>query len=360
MTTECASRLRGYRLAIAVLSRAARPIPMVGPQGRKVAAGLPLTKLLCLLIASDLMGHAAFAATAVSIAVGSEHACVLDSTGGVKCWGDNQYGQLGDGTTTNRTTPVDVVGLTSGVAGISTNGNHTCALMIAGGVKCWGHNGAGQLGDGTKTDQSLPVDVMGLTSGVAGVSAGGGHTCAVTTAGAVKCWGFNFFGQVGIPVRDDDRIWSVPTPVDVPGLASDIVSVVAGSKHSCAITTGGGLKCWGSNQNGQLGFGEDYYPDFQVPAFFVRGFQTGVASVALGTDHTCAVTTAGAAKCWGANFLGPLGDGTEIERSAPVDVVGLSGGVARIAAGLFHTCAVTVTGGVQCWGDNSEGQLASM
>ncbi|MCZ6614398.1 MAG: hypothetical protein O6920_01260, partial [Chloroflexi bacterium] len=118
------------------------------------------------------------AATAVS--VGIEHTCALTTTGGLRCWGDNSEGQLGDGTTTDRVTPVNVAGLTNGVAAVSVGGAHTCALTTNGGLRCWGSNSEGELGDGTTTNRIMPVNVAGLASGVAAVSAGSSHTCALT------------------------------------------------------------------------------------------------------------------------------------------------------------------------------------
>ena len=131
-------------------------------------------------------GNSAARPYQATITAGGLHSCALTTTGGAKCWGNNSYGQLGDGTTTNRSTPVDVTGLTSGVAAITSGKAHTCALTTTGGVKCWGNNGEGELGDGTTASRAAPVDVTGLTSGVAAITAGANHTCALTTTGGAK------------------------------------------------------------------------------------------------------------------------------------------------------------------------------
>jgi alpha-tubulin suppressor-like RCC1 family protein/N-acetylmuramoyl-L-alanine amidase len=274
-----------------------------------------------------------------AVAAGWEHACALTTTGGLKCWGDNQHGQLGDGTTSSRSTPVDVSGLTSGVAAVAAGGEHTCALTTAGGLKCWGYNNGG----------STPVDVSGLTSGVAAVAAGGEHTCALTTAGGLKCWGYNSYGQLG-----DGTTTGRSTPADVTGLTSGVTAVAAGGRHTCALTTAGGLKCWGFNGERQLGDGTT--TDRWTPVN-VTGLTSGVAAVAAGAAHTCALTTTGGLKCWGSNGEGQLGDGTTTSHGAPVDVTGLTSGVAAVAAGWSHTCALTSAGGLKCWGDNDRGQL---
>ncbi|MBK9232333.1 MAG: hypothetical protein IPO15_16155 [Anaerolineae bacterium] len=137
------------------------------------------------------------AAIGAAVNAGADHTCAVTADGGVKCWGVNDRGQLGDGTTEQRGAPVDVSGLMSGVVAVSAGRGHTCALTTAGGVKCWGSNEFGQLGDGTGAAQLTPVDVVGLTAGVTAISAGGEHTCALTTAGGPKCWGNNIHGQLG-------------------------------------------------------------------------------------------------------------------------------------------------------------------
>ena len=285
-----------------------------------------------------------------AISAGSRHTCALTTAGGLKCWGSNSRGQLGDGTTTDRSAPVDVVGLTSGVAVVSGGNSHTCAVTTAGGLKCWGFNSAGQLGDETNTNRTTAVDVVGLASGVAAVSVGSVHTCALTTAGRLRCWGWNGDGQLGDGTSNLVR----PTPVDVVGLTSGVAAVSSRGVHTCAVTTAGGLKCWGSNNFGQLGDGTT---KDRTPPVDVVGLTSGVAAVSSGGAHTCAVTTAGGLKCWGHSSRGQLGDGTLTDRSTPVDVVGLASGVAAVSANNRHTCAVTTVGGVTCWGLNNKGQL---
>ena len=315
---------------------------------------LMLTPLFAVLTLATVILSAppAAAATASSVSAGRSHVCALTTSGGVKCWGDNGRGQLGDGTRKERLKPVGVSGLGSGVTAISAGYVHTCALTTSGGVKCWGNNGGGELGDGTTKASRTPVDVSGLSSGVTAISAGGYlHTCALTTAGGVKCWGYNYYGQLG-----DGTTTQRLTPVDISGLTSGVAAISAGGTyHTCALTTSGGVKCWGSNGVGQLGDGTTTE---RLKPVDVSRLGSGVAAISAGgRAHTCALTTSGGVKCWGANHFGQLGDGTTKNRLKPVDVSQLGIGVAAISAGYYHNCALTTSDRVKCWGWNNNGQL---
>ena len=282
-------------------------------------------------------------------AASGDHTCVVLAGGQVKCWGDNASGQVGDGTLLAKSSPTRVAGLSFALTQISAGARNTCALAVGGGAKCWGLNTSGQLGDNSTTQRNSAVDVAGLGSGVVTVATGTAHTCAVTATGGVKCWGSNTNGQIG-----DNSTTQRITPVDVSGLANGVAAIAAGNNHSCALTTGGGVLCWGLNSNGQLG---DSSTTQRLVPTAVTGLASGVAAIAAGEHHTCALTTTGGVKCWGLNSTGQLGDNSVAQRTAPVDVSGLLSGVSAIAAGFGHTCALTTAGGVKCWGSNTNGQL---
>jgi alpha-tubulin suppressor-like RCC1 family protein len=283
-----------------------------------------------------------------AIASGSNYTCAIGSSGGVKCWGANWNGQLGDGTTTDSSMPVDVIGLSNGVIAIAAGGIHTCALVSGGGAKCWGHNYYGQLGDGTTTNRSTPVDVVGLSSGVIAIVAGYQHTCALGSGGGAKCWGANWVGELG-----DGTTSHSSTPVDVVGLEQGVAAITVGEYHTCALVAGG-AKCWGDNWYSQLGDGTT--TDRHTPVD-VSGLSSGVTAITAGNEHTCAIGSGGGVKCWGANGTGQLGDGTTTGSSTPVDVVGLSSGVTAITTGSYHTCALAGAGRAKCWGKDDGGQL---
>ena len=295
------------------------------------------------------------------ISAGVEHTCVVLDSGGVMCWGHSGEGQLGDGTTLwVNTTPVDVSGLTFDVQAVTTGGWHTCALLTSGGMKCWGDNNTGQLGDGTTEDKTTPVDVIGLSSGVQAIAAGFYHTCALLTSGGVMCWGYNWFGQLGNGISGIDEYET--TPVDVSGLSSGVQTIVAGRYSTCALLTSGGIKCWGSNGSGQLGNGIYGIDEHETTPVNVSGLSSGVQAIAAGYWHTCALLDSGDVKCWGDNGSGQLGNGISGDNeheTTPVDVSGLTSDVQAVAAGGRHTCAVLTSGGVMCWGYNEWGQLGN-
>ena len=285
----------------------------------------------------------------VSIAAGNGYTCALTDRGAVKCWGGNSYGALGDGSTTNRPLPVNVVGLSSGVQAIVAGHGHTCALLNSGGVKCWGLNNYGQLGDDTRSTRLIPVDVVGLSSGVSVLAAGFTHTCAALTSGGVKCWGANSAGQLGDGTTADRN-----TPVAVLDLSGIVTTLAAGDRHTCAGLSGGGIKCWGDNWFGQLGDGTT---TSHLRAVDVLVLSSAVNALVTGSYHTCALTNSAGIKCWGYNDAGQLGDGSRLNHLTPGDVSGLTSGVKAITAGGNHTCATLNSGGIQCWGDNNSGQL---
>jgi alpha-tubulin suppressor-like RCC1 family protein len=332
--------------------------------------------------ASVTLDLSVVALEAEAVTAGGGHTCALTDDGAVWCWGDNQFGQVGDGTTTDSRVPAEVIGSDASVTSVSAGANHTCAVLANGVVKCWGENSTGQLGDGTTANSPTPVTVQGL-SGVAAVAAGDSYTCALTTAGAVWCWGKNDDGQVGQvdPVdppdpcdpsdssdpcepsdpSEQDPESSFHTPQllmdssDVPITASGIS---AGSSHACAIVADG-VSCWGSNSFGQLGLelsDPAAHPDpgFRASAVpvAVAGL-TEVTAIAAGGDHTC-VADGDVAKCWGSNQAHELG-GTPSDGLPWVEIAGI-GRVSEAASGGKSSCAVA--GGVlYCWGNNTSGQL---
>jgi len=274
------------------------------------------------------------------------HTCAVIQ-GAAKCWGSNISGELGDGSTTNHSSPVAVTGLSSDVQALTAGESHSCAV-VNGGAKCWGSNAMGRLGDNSGSRQLTPVDVEGLGTGVSAIVAGWSHTCAIVNGGA-KCWGNNTLGQLG-----DNSTAMRPIPVDVSGLGSGVSALAAGAQHTCAIVNGG-AQCWGNNSNGQLG--DNSLTNRQIPVS-VSGLSTGVVALTAGDSSTCAILSDGSAKCWGNNALGQLGDGTGVDRLIPTQVSGLTSGVQLIRFGSSHACAV-VNGGVKCWGGNGYGAMGN-
>jgi len=285
-----------------------------------------------------------------AVAAGVSHTCVLSSDGGVRCWGANANGQLGDGTTTARATP-PAQPVLSGAKAIAAGWFHTCAVMANGGVRCWGANESGQLGDGASADRSRPPN-SDVLSGVQAIAAGGAHTCALMIGGGVRCWGSNSQGQLGDGTKDDDPVpHPLPPSADIAG---GFAAVSTGDSHTCALTTAGGVRCWGNNGNAQLGIGT-YDTVLSPPTTDVL---SGVKQVVASNLFSCALMTSGGVRCWGYNGLGAIGDETEIQvdRRNPASVDILTG-AASLAGGGAHTCALMTSGGVRCWGANDFGQL---
>jgi len=283
----------------------------------------------------------------------------------VKCWGSNINGQLGDGTTTRRITPVEVPGITTNTDVALGNG-HTCALTYSQSgdngsrVKCWGSNEFGQLGDGsTITLRTSPVEVSNITT-ASSIALGQSHSCALLMDGTVKCW-----GDARIPGKASKS----NTPVEVSGF-SYIVEEIAlgGQSFSCAMERGSvdKVKCWGNNQHGQLGDGttKDTCGNSDLPCSTIVEVSglTNVLHIALGDAHSCALIPNevrlldGKIMCWGYNANGQLGDGTTTRRLTPVQVSGITTAT-RISLGVSHSCAVLTDGKVKCWGSNANGQL---
>ncbi|WP_295392505.1 CARDB domain-containing protein [uncultured Thiodictyon sp.] len=272
------------------------------------------------------------------IAAGYDHSLALKPDGTLWAWGHNGYGQLGDGTTTDRLAPVNVL---TGVAAVAAGSSHNLVLKPDGTLWAWGSNWIGQLGDGTATNRLTPVQVQVLT-GVAAVAAGDYHTMALKPDGTLWAWGYNWIGQLG-----DGTVTSRDAPVQV---LTGVAAVAGGGKHTLALKTDGTLWAWGGNWDGQLGDGTttERYAPVQV--------LTGVAVVATGSSHTLALKTDGTLWAWGDNWVGQLGDGTTTNRLTPVQVQVLTG-VAAVAAGAYHTLALKTDGTLWAWGYNAYGQL---
>src|SRR3954466_2560467 len=290
---------------------------------------------------------AAALTAAVSVGGGIEHTCAVLADGTMRCWGTNYVGQIGNGTMDGSPVPTPVQGLSTVISG-AVGGFHNCALLSDRTVRCWGRNQDGQVGNGdSTTDARTPQPVSGLT-GVAALTAGGYHSCALMPDGTAKCWGRNSRGQLG----DGSSLQLSSTPVPVSGMTT-AVALSGGFYHTCALLRDGTVQCWGDNDSGQIGNTLAYS---SVPVT-VAGISNAVA-VSAGAYHTCALLSDATARCWGRNTNGQLGDGTMTNSSSPVPVSGLRGG-SGVARGGIHWCALMPDRSGRCWGWNIYGQLAN-
>lgn len=287
----------------------------------------------------------------VRVFAGGLHTCALTADGALYCWGANSLGQLGDGSRTDRASPVPVVGGRTYSDAVAGDG-HTCAIATDGTAYCWGWANFGIVGDSVRRDdqrdapQPEPVRVAGgHTFRVLG--AGSTHTCGIDPGGAGYCWGFGGGdGRLG----NDGFIAYAPTPIE-GGL--DLAAVDGGEQHSCGLTAAGRAYCWGDNRAQQLG-ARLLSPNRDVPVAVAGGLS--FRRIAAGAFHTCALDRSGRAYCWGYGMEGQLGRGIADNADAPVRV---DGGLTfrAVAAGRAHTCALTSAGRAYCWGDNEAGQL---
>jgi alpha-tubulin suppressor-like RCC1 family protein len=284
------------------------------------------------------------------VSAGDQFTCARKTDGTVWCWGENGGLSLGDGTNIQRSSPVQVKALGSAATAISSGGGHTCARKKDGTLWCWGHNGSGELGDGTKVGASSePVQVTALGASVATVTSGEQHTCAIKTDKTAWCWGSSQYGQLGNGTNDSN------TPVQVGVLGASVAEVSAGYRNTCARKLDGSAWCWGDNSKGQLGYttGNPY----SASPSEVTLLGSEVAEVSAGALRTCARKKDGTLWCWGSNFDGALGDGSAQDQSAPVKLGVLGTLAAEVSPGFVHACARESDGTLWCWGANEKNQL---
>ena len=281
----------------------------------------------------------------------STHSVYVKDDGTVLAWGNNNNGQLGDGSVVSKKTPVFITGLT-GMTSVAVGSGHSVALKNDGTVWAWGNNDNGQLGDGTLASRNTPAKLSGL-AGMVAVAAGAGHTVVLKNDGTVWAWGSNSNGQLG-----DGSTTARYSPVQVVGLSS-VTALAAGESHTVALKNDGTVWAWGNNSNGQLGDGSTVTRQLPVQVSGLSGTTSGVVvAVAAGYDHTVALKNDGTVWTWGNNSNGQLGNGNITPNDIPVQVSSLSL-VKAIAAGFGHTLALQSDGTVWTWGNNSKGQLGN-
>jgi alpha-tubulin suppressor-like RCC1 family protein len=291
--------------------------------------------------------------------LGEDHGCAISADKRVKCWGSDQEGQLGPPATGDLNAPGPDLRLRGApVDAVAAGGDHTCAILAGGALKCWGRNTEGQLGLGDTTNRgagpdqmgdALPVVDLGASAVATAVAAGAAHTCAVLASGAVTCWGAGDAGQLG--QGSPSFAFTPSPPLDLPGAAT---AVAAGADFSCALLADGRVLCWGGGARGQLGLGDTANSAAPGAAVALSG---KAIAVAAGEHHACALLDDHGVACWGANDAGQLGLGDTQDRTAPVNVPLGSGGAVAVASRVDSTCVLLSDHGVKCWGRNALGQL---
>ena len=338
---------------------------------------------------SGSSSSSAFAYANNKLSAGSDHTCAILDNGDLKCWGYDAYGQLGDGNYNNNygenSPPSTPVNLGSGRTAVAVSAGlyNSCAILDNGELKCWGHDNYGQLGNGGSSSShnhnsrtyspGSPINLGTNRTAVAvSVSHGGSHTCAILDNGDLKCWGRDYSGQLG----DGGPAWTSMNPTDTYapsstainlGSGRTAVAVSAGGAHTCAILDNGDLKCWGSDSYGQLGDGGTNHSgygrtDTNAPNSTAIDIGAGRTAVAVSAyaQHTCAILDNGDLKCWGRNLEGQLGDGSNIDSTAPPSTaINLGSGRTAVAVSgdYDYTCAILDNGDVKCWGNDGAGQL---
>jgi len=302
--------------------------------------------------------------TAVAISSGGSNTCAILDDGTVSCWGLNDNGQLGDGTTTDQNTPTQTSNHVTGrtAVAISSGTFHACAILDDGNVSCWGDNGYGQLGDGTTTDRNTPTQTssFGIGRTAVAISTGVRHTCAILDDGSVSCWGNNALGQLGDGTGGEWNDYSnTPTQSSNLGTGRTAVAISSGGSHTCAILDDGTVSCWGFNYYGQLGDGTS--TNYRSIPAQTSSLGTGRTAVAIssGIHYTCTILDDASVSCWGMNDYGQLGDGTTSDQNRPTQTSspGTNQGAVAISSGYYHTCAILDDASVSCWGHNSDGRL---
>lgn len=279
----------------------------------------------------------------------SSSGCGTSTTGTAWCWGLNNVGQLGNGTTVSRSVPGRSAGNLN-LASVTVGSSFACGLTPAGAAYCWGNNAEGELGDNSiASPRTVPVPVASSIV-FQTLSAGRAHVCGVAANGDAYCWGNNTTGEVG--ASSAGPVARVPVKVE-GGLS--FVAISAGANYTCGIITTGDAYCWGFNSDGQLGDGS--VTTRLTPVLVAGGLQ--FTALSTGLAHTCGISAGGSASCWGNNNFGQLGTGTAFgtNRTPQATAGGLT--FSAIAAGGLHTCAIATGGSAYCWGDNSQEELGS-